>query len=1263
MKIHGIILVIIISGIIPIQNIPLPHLLPEISYGQFSTGASLSMGVPNGPLPLFMQNKTWLPGRNLDVTLIDSIANKNSNLADKLNVWDPQYESIPTLRIGNPFTLEGANASFFSSGTIITVNGLSSSYNLIQPNVATDIAKDEAISGRPIFMERAGVTINDTGGMIIDLKTTMQTLKKTIHDKSIGNPENFTGFNFINLDLRSLNILGQGNNHITAVKIFLAHSSSQIVRSDGNLEPNVKLISIANTTSLQDLIDLEVTSAKVLRPDLVNNNLFSVPNTDNIGLVFQVKTQSPIPFGVPPKSSIITDFFSFGIIGDGKLPQQRVNNAIYRLELLETDHDSSIFNGTIRYTMENQNTVLLAPDSDLTSIGDNIRLVANSEMNQFYFNTPQIQYLDLSPGNIRTVTAEKEILTHSGSVKLDQKQYNVKDTVTVTVWDADLDSDPNLQDIYTTVTPIGNLSADIQAPQVDTVGFAGSHNSKLGIMLEVVFGKDDTRWSNSIIPGDVNHSNACNFSTGGITNSLNGTTGRLATSLSATGFSLVETAPSSGIFIGTFNMPDEFCQSGNIISTTNQDMKVKYYDFSDGSGRFAQKETSVGGYGFVNTMQIVPQFSTFTKINHVIPLPGHTSLDPDELVPAIIFYRNSSVLQKGIDELRLLKITDPNNKAQTIDLLPSAIVNIKANMLGDITNNYAVAIFRNVQVNASSLDTDTKIGATDVWPNPNGDGIKVAILDSGLGINPDLNMGYCYNSFSHDNSNCSDTLGHGTHVAGIALANNPDPFKGVAPGASLMVIKVLNLATGDAGHIAEGMDRAIRDGADVINLSVSTTTPYLQQDCDLDASVSDEVGSMYPYLYAAASRNIPVVAAAGNFLNTVHGVSAPACISTAIAVGAVKTSINAGTPSWSPWSQIIAGSNITTGQGPSMVEHGVVAPGNSVDSTWPCELVHPDCSSPVSADHLTMSGTSMATPAVTGTVALVLQKAHDEGIPLLTSREISGIILSSADGISGNPQAFGHGIVNAHSAVNSIGTFTPYRATSTSITTNPTTIAANQQITITATVSDVGNIATASQPTGEILFTNFPDPDPTRFHNLSCNPITGQFKLRCTITYSQADSNPPKISALYYGDSVHDQSSAQTTLNVETTTTISPPVGPILPNSNIGFTATVSTATGNVNVGTVTFSTQPVAVGSFSPNSCTLPSCTVTYGTPSTTGGVTIVARYSGNPSHGFASSERSLPIIVTPEFPGGISIIMLIVFFAIILFARLRNSIFDSHI
>ena len=269
-------------------------------------------------------------------------------------------------------------------------------------------------------------------------------------------------------------------------------------------------------------------------------------------------------------------------------------------------------------------------------------------------------------------------------------------------------------------------------------------------------------------------------------------------------------------------------------------------------------------------------------------------------------------------------------------------------------------------------------GATTVIPGQGGAGVHVAVLDTGVDCGHQDLAGGCVYGPNYSGSALSfDDHGHGTHVAGIvgARANGVGTI-GVAPEATIYSVKVLGAnGSGALSSVAAGVDWAVVNGIDVINMSLSATLS--------SQALSDAVAR-------AHAAGVIVVSAAGNS-GCCNTVGYPAKLPGSMAVGAVDAA------------DAIASFSST---GP---EVDVVAPGVAVRAPVPtgsCTLCDP-------SGYRLLNGTSMAAPHVAGVAALLVSRGRE-------AWEVWNLIRGTAVdlGAPGFDHSYGHGRLDALAAVN-----------------------------------------------------------------------------------------------------------------------------------------------------------------------------------------------------------------------------------------------------
>jgi len=234
-----------------------------------------------------------------------------------------------------------------------------------------------------------------------------------------------------------------------------------------------------------------------------------------------------------------------------------------------------------------------------------------------------------------------------------------------------------------------------------------------------------------------------------------------------------------------------------------------------------------------------------------------------------------------------------------------------------------------------------------------GKGVTIAIIDTGVAEHKDLPVPRVKKTILKgvvtDGADDNGT-DHGTHVAGI-IAGQGGGIKGTAPGASLMVYRVFADGLSKCGSldIATAIDLAVNDGADIINLSLG----YPGYDDSIKMSIENAVDS-----------GVFVVAATGN--DGKNGLRFPARLDSVFAVGAVGLS-KAFAPTSTHRSIGVHQANNDNEFVAAFSNYSVdgvdgAGPGVAVISTG-----HAD-------GYLTMSGTSMAAPAVAGVAASLLSQ-------------------------------------------------------------------------------------------------------------------------------------------------------------------------------------------------------------------------------------------------------------------------------------------------
>lgn len=253
------------------------------------------------------------------------------------------------------------------------------------------------------------------------------------------------------------------------------------------------------------------------------------------------------------------------------------------------------------------------------------------------------------------------------------------------------------------------------------------------------------------------------------------------------------------------------------------------------------------------------------------------------------------------------------------------------------------AFITRIGANHSSQKSGDNIGSLE-----NRNDINVFVVDTGIALHPELNIVGGRNFTNNDSNAWQDKNGHGTHVSGIIGAkDNSFGIVGVAPGVRLWAVKVLgDNGSGTVSSVISGLNWILQNrgvlwnGHGIVNMSLGGGPNVA-----LDNAVNNLL-----------SKGIVVCIAAGNSNINVSYVS-PARVVNAITVGATM---------YNPTYNYLASySNYGSGV-------AILAPGSNIYSTY------------LSNNYAVLSGTSMAAPIASGTVALLLSIVKVAGYGTLT---------------------------------------------------------------------------------------------------------------------------------------------------------------------------------------------------------------------------------------------------------------------------------------
>ena len=411
-------------------------------------------------------------------------------------------------------------------------------------------------------------------------------------------------------------------------------------------------------------------------------------------------------------------------------------------------------------------------------------------------------------------------------------------------------------------------------------------------------------------------------------------------------------------------------------------------------------------------------------------------LDPLLQQRASLLLGSTKVIVRAADgvslsQLSLVVVLSGGSVGRLLPIVGGVAATVPNASLSAIAASSLVAHLSMDRVAAGAMErTGPTVGATAVRQQLgyDGSGVGVAIIDSGITAWHDDLTGVAggqrvarFVDFVGGRLTPYDDYGHGTHVAGIVAGNGFDSSgarSGIAPGATLTVLKVLDQSgAGRISDVIAALDYVVAHRGElnikVVNLSVAT-----------GVYESYYVDPLTLAAHAAVNAGIVVVAAAGNNGRSPQGttryggITAPGNAPWVLTVGA---SSHMGTIDRADDTMAAFSS-----RGPTAVDRAakpdLVAPGVGIESlSDPLSALYstmgpyllPGTVPTAYLPYLSLSGTSMATPVVAGTVALMLQAN-----PALTPNAVKAALQFTAEAKPAyDVLTQGAGFLNAQGAV------------------------------------------------------------------------------------------------------------------------------------------------------------------------------------------------------------------------------------------------------
>ena len=453
----------------------------------------------------------WESGVDATITVVDPDLNTNPGSAETLSIGNSS-SVIPTIIMGSPLTLTGGGQ---------TNPNLQAGDGTL---VATGSASSVTVGQNDHCECQYSLTVQNT----TDNSERLRIIHSVIDSGIGGTTHDYTWINVTTGHTRadliglpgtvvlSYDVTGPADRlESTAISVYLSDSGNN---GTANVSGTIDLVTSGNNKA--GVVDLIGSTYRISSPDVSTDTFGSADQagTNFITVAFKITHATGDYLHATDDYAIAADFCNFDQ-NNGSL----THNCIYRLEATETGDNTGVFEGTVSYMMLNNSTGLAASGTHTGNdheVEDHLAAVSGDALVVVLMDSGsgtdaiRVVYNDTDALQVATKRgAQIDTVTHTGTVDLDAGSYGADDMATITIVDPDLNQDSSVRDTYTNSSTTFNVKITKSGSTVNTEPFSGT-------------------------------------------------------------MTIIETTADSGIFVGTFKVPDR----------KGSDMELTYHESKDAGG-------------------------------------------------------------------------------------------------------------------------------------------------------------------------------------------------------------------------------------------------------------------------------------------------------------------------------------------------------------------------------------------------------------------------------------------------------------------------------------------------------------------------------------------------------------------------------------------------------------------------------------------------------------------------------------------------------